>query len=55
MSVALTIKGTPISYNDIKDLPVMVIPGYLPPISMTTNPQTVYGQVIGNGVYIYES
>jgi len=32
-----------------------VLPCYFPPITMTTNPHTVYEQVTGNGVYLYES
>ena len=47
-------KRAPISYNDLTYLPVIVLLGYLPPISVTTNPQTVSGHVTGNGVYLYE-
>ena len=49
VSAALTIKGAPLSYNYLKDLPVIALPGYLPPISLTTNTQEV------SGVYLYES
>ena len=55
VSGALTVKGAPFSYNDLKDLPVIVLHGYLPPISLTTNPQEVCGQLTGNVVYLYES
>ena len=55
VSGALAVKGAPISYNDLKNLPVIVLPSYLLPISMTINPREVSGQVTGIGVYLYES
>ena len=38
VSCALTIKGVPLSYKDLEDLSVIVLHGYLPPTSLTTNP-----------------
>ena len=55
MTSALAVKGAPFSYNDMKNLPVIMLPGYLPTISVSTNPQEVLGQVTVNGVYLYET
>jgi hypothetical protein len=55
VSGALTVKGAPMSFNDLKNLSAIVLPVYLPPIYMTTNQRIVSVQVIGNGVYLYES
>jgi len=54
ISGALTVKGEPISYTDLKDLPVILLPCYLQPITMTMNLQEVPGPVTDNGVYLYE-
>ena len=52
---ALIVKGSPLSYNDLKDLPFIVLHGYIPPTSLTTISQEVSGQLIGNCVYLYEN
>ena len=46
---------TNIDYNSLINKPVVVLPGYLPPIALTSNTQEVSGLPTGNGIYSYTS
>ena len=49
------LEGTEIDYNSLVNKPVVVLPGYLPPIALTADTQELSGLPTGNGTYAYTS